>query len=805
MEFLVVNSIGKYKEVTLNSRKYLSVPSRIIVPGVMAGSKGPLLYTEVQNKESCKEWNGIPLVAPTHPTINNKPVSAKLPSIRLKYGIGYATNASVSKNGCLDVDNLFDILLCNRIDKRIIPWIREDSPIELSTGLGSNTKIELVENGKYKGISYIGEVKRYEPDHIAILCDDVGACSVAMGCGVGVRNKSYSRGVLITNNNNKEDSSMDKKGIWAKLGELVGITCSVEITNEASYMDLVEALSQQLRYMYQEMHKNDYPDMMSYQMPSLPYIVDVFSDSVIYSYCQSMWKLGYSTASNDTITLSQEDPIEVQRITSYQEVSDSVLNSGKKLTDITSEDLWEPIANLGTNEHAARVFNPDEFLKNTFRRKQLGKGISAIMGKKTAGGPMMVQSYRFDAKKFSPEEAKKWMMDHHNKMVSFIPATNLDTNNSQNIGNATKKEGSNTLSAKDYAYVPDPSKPSTWKLRIDDASHVGGAIAAIGKGFRGNKVSIPSSAMAGVKAKIRAAWKKFHPDKAVSEMPDTIRNELSQEIDIYLENDESIEVINSGDNPMPLTPEVRKTMVDGLVANCNCNHNVPWKGSDANTLNSLSDDTIQAYDTWNKSLNNTPVAPPITNQQNNNQPAFFKDAQGNDYLMNPITNQLVRVNGTNIQNTNTQNSGVQGTGQNTQSTQVNNNQSNQNTNPTNVQDWLNKTFQNAPPEAAEIFNSMQEDALRQKAAHIERLIGSLEGDAKTQATAIYNAMNLKQLQVLVQALPQQTQQKAPIVNWLGNAPTPIGGSTINEKPLESPKLDFKDIRNKRRHQTNSTK
>lgn len=72
----------------------------------------------------------------------------------------------------------------------------------------------------------------------------------------------------------------------------------------------------------------------------------------------------------------------------------------------------------------------------------------------------------------------------------------------------------------DYAYVPDPTKPSTWKLRLTadpgggpNARIVGAAVAALGPtGFRGRKVQIPKNDLPKVKAKVLAAWKKLHPD-----------------------------------------------------------------------------------------------------------------------------------------------------------------------------------------------------------------------------------------------------------------------------------------------------
>lgn len=91
---------------------------------------------------------------------------------------------------------------------------------------------------------------------------------------------------------------------------------------------------------------------------------------------------------------------------------------------------------------------------------------------------------------------------------------------------ATKTENGENFPSSDYAYVPDPDLPSTWKLRLTatpggtpDSGIVGAAIAALGKGFRGNKVDIPAAELAAVKAKVKAAWTKANPDKKPEDMP----------------------------------------------------------------------------------------------------------------------------------------------------------------------------------------------------------------------------------------------------------------------------------------------
>ena len=95
---------------------------------------------------------------------------------------------------------------------------------------------------------------------------------------------------------------------------------------------------------------------------------------------------------------------------------------------------------------------------------------------------------------------------------------------------AMKTEGGEQFPAEAFAYVPDAKMPSTWKLRLWDSPseketprQVGYAIAALGKGYRGNKVELPSDAVKGVKAKVLAAWKKTHPDMTEADAPDVLK------------------------------------------------------------------------------------------------------------------------------------------------------------------------------------------------------------------------------------------------------------------------------------------
>lgn len=102
--------------------------------------------------------------------------------------------------------------------------------------------------------------------------------------------------------------------------------------------------------------------------------------------------------------------------------------------------------------------------------------------------------------------------------VSFVPdGDNPEANIVIFKAKPMKTEGGTEYPSDAFAYVPDPSKPSTWKLRLWDdpesketAKQVGYAVAALGAGFRGQKVQIPSGDLQGVKRKVLAAWKRVH-------------------------------------------------------------------------------------------------------------------------------------------------------------------------------------------------------------------------------------------------------------------------------------------------------
>lgn len=95
-------------------------------------------------------------------------------------------------------------------------------------------------------------------------------------------------------------------------------------------------------------------------------------------------------------------------------------------------------------------------------------------------------------------------------------------------------DGGQSYPAAAYAYTPDKSNPSTWKIRLwespekkETTAQVAKAVAAFGKGFRGNKAQIPASDKEKVRKAIVSSWKKANKGKSESDMPDEIKKRMS--------------------------------------------------------------------------------------------------------------------------------------------------------------------------------------------------------------------------------------------------------------------------------------
>lgn len=184
METLVANLSGSIRREKLHGREFLVAPMTLIVPGVMNGSKGPLLYELEDIKQHYQSWDGMPIL------INHPETSGRNPQVWNETGVGWVFNTTIEDK--LSAEGWFDIERLQRLQPNILNALLKGEKVELSTGLGID--LESVSGVDNAGRQYTGIARKYRPDHLAILPDTVGACGIKDGCGV--------------NNNLNEDITM---------------------------------------------------------------------------------------------------------------------------------------------------------------------------------------------------------------------------------------------------------------------------------------------------------------------------------------------------------------------------------------------------------------------------------------------------------------------------------------------------------------------------------------------------------------------------------------------------------------------
>jgi len=302
---------GTVRKEKLMGKSYLVANLSMIVPGVLPGSQGKLLYTTEEINKSVNAWNGVPLTN-NHPIENGKPVSARIPEVLEKYALGMVLNAKGGDK--LRAEGWFDEERTKTISPEVYERLLANDKIELSTGLSAD--ITNSAGVTEKGEDYDGVVTNFRPDHLAVLPEQTGACSIERGCGVNntASTEERSPSLVVT--------------VWNALKGLF-------VKNELSHENIRTELRRLLTARFQPVTSNvdRYNDL---------WVMDVFNKYVVYAYEDKYWKLGYSVKGN-SVSLSEDAPEEVTQVTRYETTVENS-NGGLQMTKEQRDAL---IANLG--------------------------------------------------------------------------------------------------------------------------------------------------------------------------------------------------------------------------------------------------------------------------------------------------------------------------------------------------------------------------------------------------------------------------------------------------------------------------
>ena len=324
-------NVAKYRRELLGGREYFVAPTVMMVEGVHNGSIGPLYYPKDEIEFAGPSWNSIPVVV-YHPVENGKHVSAKTPGVLDRQGVGFVLSSNVTE-GRNTSETWIDAERIQQVHPVTYQRILRNESIEVSTGLGARV---IKEDGDWKGTKYVGVARVHVPDHLAILPDGEGACSIKAGCGL-LRN-SLSENEFIAN---------------AKFKGM-------------SYGETMEAVQKAFRDKF-------VPNSNSGMLIESPYIIEIFDDSVVYRNKEALFRLAWDM--KDGNVSFSDIPEEVTKITTYKAKSDFVGNEEKKTmcrkdqvtslitnaeSDWSEEDrtFLEGISEPQFNKIVANMFHP---------------------------------------------------------------------------------------------------------------------------------------------------------------------------------------------------------------------------------------------------------------------------------------------------------------------------------------------------------------------------------------------------------------------------------------------------------------
>lgn len=266
-----VNIVGKPRYGVLEGRDYIVLPVVILVEGVHAGSNGPILYTLEDMKKFSPAWNHKPVVV-NHPKKNGEFVSADDPAILSTYKVGILMAAKV-KDKKQYAEAWLEKSRIKEVDERVLSSIENGETIEVSTGLFTDNEDSP---GDWEGEEYDAIARNYAPDHLALLPDLVGACSVKDGCGMFTAAQAMTR-----NRANQVKKALDSI-----------------FSNEMSHGDVHTRLYDAV---YDKLNPNP---------PQYGYIEEVYDDYFVYCIGDEHYKQEYKISKDEVELVGEAESVE---------------------------------------------------------------------------------------------------------------------------------------------------------------------------------------------------------------------------------------------------------------------------------------------------------------------------------------------------------------------------------------------------------------------------------------------------------------------------------------------------------------
>lgn len=174
----------KPQRLVYNEQEYLIAPCVMIVEGVLNGGLvGAAALVP-------HDWNHVPIVIAHPEDAAGQPISARAPDVLATCGVGHVFHVRLGQGqraghpvASLVAElwiNLADAQRCGPEAQEAVQMLETQTPLEVSTAFFSDAERQT---GSFYGTPFAEVHHNLRPDHLALLPNAIGACSIADGCG----------------------------------------------------------------------------------------------------------------------------------------------------------------------------------------------------------------------------------------------------------------------------------------------------------------------------------------------------------------------------------------------------------------------------------------------------------------------------------------------------------------------------------------------------------------------------------------------------------------------------------------------
>lgn len=194
---------GEIRRASLDGADYLVVPV-IMARGDVVMNSGLTPASEFETFA----WNGVPVTLRHPQSEAGVFMSANTPDAIEKFAAGRIFNTTVV-DGQLRAEAWVHIEKAEALSPGIIDRLEAGGPMDVSTGFFSD---QTPAKGVVNGRAYDFVNSNLRPDHLALLPNEVGACSWDDGCGVRA---------------NQKDLRVKVQQAWAVIAEALGLKAAL--------------------------------------------------------------------------------------------------------------------------------------------------------------------------------------------------------------------------------------------------------------------------------------------------------------------------------------------------------------------------------------------------------------------------------------------------------------------------------------------------------------------------------------------------------------------------------------------------